>query len=85
MSDVAEVILKLVAEKGGADRGALILSDPLDELGFDSMKVVELIFEIEEAFDIEIPINANYDISAKTLADLIASVEGLVSAKVGAA
>ena len=85
MSDVAEVILKLVAEKGDGDRGALVLSDPLDELGFDSMKVVELIFEIEERFDIEIPINANYDISAKTLADLIASVEGLVSAKVGAA
>jgi acyl carrier protein len=85
MSDVAEVILKLVAEKGDGDPGALVLSDPLDELGFDSMKVVELIFEIEERFDIEIPINANYDISAKTLADLIASVEGLVSAKVAAA
>jgi acyl carrier protein len=85
MSDVAEVILKLVAEKGDGDRGALVLSDPLDDLGFDSMKVVELIFEIEETFDIEIPINANYDISAKTLADLIASVEGLVSAKADAA
>ena len=61
------------------------MSDPLDELGFDSLKVVELIFDIEEKFDIEIPINANYDISAKTLADLIASVEDLVSAKAGAA
>jgi acyl carrier protein len=85
MSNVAKVILKLVAEKAGGDRRALVLSDPLDELGFDSLKVVELIFDIEERFDIEIPINANYDISAKTLADLIGSVEGLVSAKAGAA
>ena len=83
MSDVAQFILKLVAERGEGDRGDLVVSVPLDELGIDSMRVVELIFDIEERFDIEIPINANYDISAKTLADLIESVEGLVAAKAG--
>jgi acyl carrier protein len=58
------------------------LSDPLDQLGLDSLQVVELTFVIEERFDVEIPFNANFDIEAKTVADLIQTVEGLLAAKV---
>jgi acyl carrier protein len=45
------------------------------------MEVVSLIFDIEERFNIEIPINANIDIEAKTLADLIQMVDQLIAAK----
>jgi acyl carrier protein len=44
--------------------------------------VVELTFVIEEKFDVEIPFNANFDIKAKTVGDLIKTVEALVAAKV---
>jgi acyl carrier protein len=83
MSDVAKEIMKIIAEKMSKDYGILKLSDPLDELGLDSLQVVELTFVIEEKFDIEIPFNANFDIKAKTVADLIQTVEGLVAVKAG--
>lgn len=44
--------------------------------------MVELTFVIEEKFDVEIPFNANFDIKAKTVGDLIKTVEALVAAKV---
>ena len=46
------------------------------------MEVVSLIFDIEEKFDINIPVNANMDIESKTVADLIQAVDQLVAAKV---
>jgi len=46
------------------------------------LSVVELTFVIEEKFDVEIPFNANFDIKAKTVGDLIKTVEALVAAKV---
>ena len=58
------------------------MSESLDNVGLDSMEVVSLIFDIEEAFNIQIPLNANMDIEGKTVADLIQSVDKLVAAKV---
>ena len=81
MPDVANEIVKIIAEKIGNGHGALKLSDKLDTLGLDSLQVVELTFVIEEKFDVEIPFNANFDIEAKTIADLIQTVEGLVAAR----
>ena len=45
------------------------------------MEVVSLIFDIEEKFNINIPVNANMDIESKTVADLIQAVDQLVAAK----
>jgi len=57
------------------------LSVSLDNLGLDSMEVVALIFDIEEKFNIQIPLNANMDIESKTLGDLIQAVDRLIAAK----
>jgi acyl carrier protein len=81
MSDVAAEIMQIIGSKTGGDYG-VGLTDQLDELGLDSLGVVELTFLIEEKFDIEIPFNANFDIKAKTVGDLIKAVEALVAAKV---
>ncbi|MGH6791075.1 MAG: acyl carrier protein [Pseudolabrys sp.] len=81
MPDVANEIVRIIAEKIGNGHDALKLSDKLDTLGLDSLQVVELTFVIEEKFDVEIPFNANFDIEAKTVADLIQTVEGLVAAR----
>jgi acyl carrier protein len=81
MSDVAAEIMQIIGSKTRGDGGVVALTDPLDELGLDSLGVVELTFVIEERFDVEIPFNANFDIKAKTVGDLIKSVEALVAAK----
>ena len=81
MSDVAAEIMEIIGSKTGGDY-SVGLTDQLDGLGLDSLGVVELTFVIEEKFDVEIPFNANFDIKAKTVGDLIKAVEALVAAKV---
>lgn len=55
MSDIADRIAELVADQLGADRDKVV-SDAhfIDDLGADSLDVVELVMRIEEEFDISI-------------------------------
>jgi len=81
MASAAEDILEMITGRISPTSDALQLSEPLDKLGLDSMQVVELIFDIEEKFDINLPVNANMDIESKTVGDLIQAVDKLVAAK----
>lgn len=78
---ITDDIVAMITERAGYPPGALQLSESLDNLGLDSMEVVELIFDIEEKFNIDIPVNANLDIESKTVGDLIQAVDRLVAAK----
>ena len=82
MLSTADQIVEMITARTSHTGGTLDLSESLDNLGLDSMEVVTLIFDIEEKFNIQIPINANMDIESKTLADLIQAVDRLVAAKV---
>ncbi|MEE2663806.1 MAG: acyl carrier protein [Myxococcota bacterium] len=56
---LAEQIHKLVAEQLGVDRNQVTpQASILNDLGADSLDVVELVMAIEESFDIEIPDDA---------------------------
>lgn len=81
MSDVAKEVIAIIADKADPGHGEVKMSDSLTDLGIDSLSVVELTFLLEEKFDVEIPFNANSDIEAKTVADLVNAVEGLIAAK----
>ena len=81
MASAAEDIVEMITGRISPTSGALQLSEPLDNLGLDSLQVVELIFDIEEKFDINLPVNANLDIESKTVGDLIQAVDQLVAAK----
>ena len=53
---LAEQIQTLVAEQLGVDRNQVTpQASILNDLGADSLDVVELVMAIEESFDIEIP------------------------------
>ncbi|MBS9716151.1 acyl carrier protein [Pseudohalocynthiibacter aestuariivivens] len=84
MSDsVKEKIFKIIAEQAVLDVSDVGLDSTLEDLGIDSLGLVESIFAIEEAFDIQVPFNANnpteseFDISS--VASIVKAVEGLVS------
>ena len=81
MASAADEIVEMITDRISATGSALQLSEPLNNLGLDSLKVVELIFDIEEKFDINLPVNANMDIESKTVGDLIQAVDQLVAAK----
>jgi len=81
MASAADDIVEMITNRTSNGGSPLQLSEPLDNLGLDSMEVVTLIFDIEEKFNINIPVNANMDIESKTVGDLIQAVDQLVAAK----
>ena len=80
---VKDKVIQIIAEQGLLDVADVSLTATLEELGIDSLGVVESIFAIEEEFDIEVPFNANapqeseFDISS--VATIISAVETFVA------
>jgi acyl carrier protein len=82
MSAVAQGVTEIIAAKMKGNRAEVNDSDWLDELGIESLDAVEMIFELEDRFGIEIPVNANNTGSVfETVADVIRVVEELVAKK----
>ncbi len=57
--DTSSRVIDIIAGQAGVDPGAVTPATTLEELGIDSLRLVEAIFAIEEAFDISVPYNAN--------------------------
>jgi acyl carrier protein len=56
-----------------------LASDLVADLGFDSLQVLEVIAELEDRFDISIPLN---DVpSTRTVGQVVAQVAALVAAR----
>ncbi|NIZ62717.1 phosphopantetheine-binding protein [Sedimentitalea sp. CY04] len=76
-------VFSILAEQAFLEPFDVTLESTLDELGIDSMGVVECIFAIEEEFDITIPFNANEpqrsDFDISNVASMISGIEALVS------
>ncbi len=83
--DVSARVAKIIAEQAMLDPEAIKPETTLDDLGLDSLAVVEVVFDIEEAFDISVPFNANdpmaseFDISK--VAHIVDGVKSLIAAK----
>ncbi|SEM85801.1 acyl carrier protein [Palleronia pelagia] len=85
--DVKTKVIEILAEQAVLEPGDIAMDQTLEDLGIDSLGLVESIFAIEEAFDISVPFNANdpqagdFDISS--VAAIVGAVEGLVAAQKG--
>lgn len=84
---VKDRIIGIIAEQAVLEPGDVSMDMTLDDLGIDSLGLVESIFAIEEAFDISVPFNANepeasdFDISSVTA--IVGAVEKLVAEQKG--
>jgi len=55
-ADVSKRVRELMATQLGVDESEVVpQANILDDLGADSLDVVELVMALEEAFDIEVP------------------------------
>jgi len=83
MSDVTSDVIAIIAKKKRVDKPNVELSDRLEELGLESLDAVEMIFDLEEKFDIEIPYNANTNSRAEfdTVGDVVKATQQLVDKK----
>ena len=82
---VRDKIVAILAEQAVLDPAEIRPQATLADLGVDSLGLVETIFAIEEAFDIQVPFNANdpkdsaFDIS--TVDTMVRAVESLIAAQ----
>ncbi|MFC2967642.1 acyl carrier protein [Acidimangrovimonas pyrenivorans] len=84
---VKDRVIAIIAEQAVLEVPDVKPEATLEELGIDSLGLVESIFAIEEAFDISVPFNANdpseSDFDISSVAAIIAAVEGLVAEQKG--
>ena len=81
MADVAEDVIAIIAKKipGGK---TINLTDNLQALGLESIDALEMVFDLEEKFGIQIPYNANSAASDfATVGDVVRAIQGLVDQK----
>ena len=87
MTQVRETVTRILAEQAMIEPSDVEPQHSLEDLGIDSMGLVEAIFGLEEAFDIQIPFNANapgesrFDISS--VEAITAAVERLIAEQKG--
>jgi len=73
---VADDVIAIIAKRVGSHPGELGINHRLDEMGLDSFAAVEMIFELEEKFDIEIPYNSNdMDMRFQTVGDVVEAIK----------
>ncbi|MCI2398263.1 acyl carrier protein [Aliiroseovarius subalbicans] len=81
--DIKTRVITIIAEQAVVEPGDVSPEQSLEDLGIDSMGLVEAIFAIEETFDVSVPFNANEptdgDFDISSVAAIIKAVEGLVA------
>ena len=80
---VQDRIIEIIAAQALLDVSDVTPESTLEELGLDSMGLVECIFAMEEEFDISIPFNANdpseSDFDISSVATITFAVNSLIS------
>lgn len=79
--NTADRVVAIIAEQALLDPSDVKLDSTLEELGIDSLGLVESIFAIEEAFDISVPFNANNpgegDFDISTVSSIVEGIDRL--------
>jgi len=79
--DINNTILDVLAKHTQMDRGKVNLETRLNSVGVDSLMMVEIIFDLEERFDISIPdpeFVGQQNKQFETVADVVRVVKELI-------
>ncbi len=80
-------VLDIIAKQAKVERTSMTRKTSLAELNVQSLDLVEIIFALEDKFDIEVPYNANDPSSAgvsfKNVGDVIDGIAKLIAQRDG--
>ena len=80
---IEDRVIAIIAEQAVLEPSDVTLNSTLEDLGIDSLGLVESIFAIEEAFDISVPFNANEptagDFDISSVAAIVDGIRKLVA------
>jgi acyl carrier protein len=82
---IRDRVISIIAEQAMLEPSDVTMSSTLEDLGIDSLGLVESIFAIEEEFDISIPFNANdpsdSDFDISDVSTIVQGIEKLIEDK----
>ena len=80
---VEQKVIEIIAEQAMIEPQDVTSTATLEDLGIDSLGLVESIFAIEESFDVQVPFNANEpeksDFDISSVGAIIQAVQGLIA------
>jgi acyl carrier protein len=80
LDDIFNNVCEIIANSVGIDKESIKLEDTLfDELGIDSIDLVDILFELETLYDVELKVS---DIEAKAkeeLGDIPYEIDGVIT------
>jgi acyl carrier protein len=82
MTALAGEVIAIIAKRVPGQKDNLNLTDKLAELGIESIDAIDMIFDLEEKFEIEVPYNANSaQTDFATVGDIVRAIEQIVARK----
>ena len=78
--EIKDKIFDIVAKEARLDRASLQLDTKLEELKIESLDMVQILFGIEDAFDVYVP-QDDQSFKLSTLRDVVDGVKKLIAAK----
>lgn len=78
-SDVADKTISVIADFKEIDKEKISVDTKLEDLEMDSLDALNLVFELEEAFDITIPDEQAFE--TQTVGEMVAGIEQLLAMK----
>jgi len=80
---VESKVIQIIADLAVLEPSDVTLESTLEDIGLDSLGLVESIFAIEEEFDISIPFNANEpakgDFDISSVQSIVTGIKALLS------
>ena len=74
IDDIEKRVVGILAQQAMIPETDITLTSNLSDLGLDSLSVVEIIFSLEEMFDITIPFNANEPTKSEFIIDSVSTI-----------
>ena len=79
MASIESDIFEIIAEKAAVERKEVVSGAKLEDLEIESLDIVEIVFAIEEKFDVHVPFNANdQELAFETVSDVVEAVQTLI-------
>ncbi len=78
--EIKEKIFDIVAKEARIDRESLSLDSKLEDLNIESLDMVQILFGIEDSFDVYVPQDDD-SFKLETMADVVNGVKQLIAEK----
>jgi acyl carrier protein len=78
MATIFETVQDILVDKYSKPKESITPESTLESLGLDSLDLIELMFEVEDAFNIRVPQEAGTALKAATVQDIVDNIQKMI-------